>query len=118
MCRLISSLILTALLAGCASTPTDTRQAERHDFTSQQTPKNVAACLIRNAENVSGAFSGYMRPGARPEMLEVTIRHSDAGASVIADIEPTAQGSKYALWLSHQHFMFRGTLIQMIVKGC
>jgi hypothetical protein len=113
-----SSIASVLLLAGCASTPADTRSTEPYKFTSSRPPAAVAQCLIDNGENFSGNFAGFggsMRD--RKGVLTVTLRNPHTGNGVIADITPTGTGSNATVWISRGH-LFPGSLFSEIRAGC
>jgi hypothetical protein len=110
-------LVALLLMTGCASTPQDTLTTEPYRLTGKLPPTQYARCLITNAENASGDFSGREDAPAQPDWRKVSIRHSTGGAAVIADIAPKGSGSDVTLWAS-RNMIFRDTLVDVMTKGC
>ena len=115
--RIVAHTAILLLIAGCASTPQDTLSTEPLHLTGKLPPEKYARCIITNAENISGSFSGSEELNTALGARKVVIRHSSAGASVIANITPRDGGSDIVLWVSRNQ-IFRDTLVDLMIKGC
>jgi hypothetical protein len=101
MSRRVCASIVTALaLSGCALTPDEVMQkGSRQTASSRLAPRDVAACIGRNAESVtrSGETLGY--PTGR-RGYEVLLHYPDAGIAAVFSIKPAGTGSDVTAWVT------------------
>jgi starvation-inducible outer membrane lipoprotein len=116
---LLLFVVIALLLVGCATAPGEVwSTGTRTSFASAKTPRQVARCIARNAEN----GSGYLIAQERIEddgSAEVIVRSTLELVTTIAvaKIQQTANGSSVELAISTDAIA-PGRLRERLVKGC
>ncbi len=98
--RALALLVAALAFSGCALTPNEVMQTGiRQTASSRLTPREVAACIGRNADGVtrSGRTIGY--PTGRSE-FEVILHYPDAGTAAVFSIKASGTGSGITAWIA------------------
>lgn len=111
-------IIAAALLAGCASTPDDVRQAgTRFELRSQRAPADALGCIARNAERRSGEWAAHVRPGEALGTHELIVR--SPAVLFVAEATPAGPGSSILLTVSNTAVIgFHKALADEMMAGC
>lgn len=111
------ALLLT--MGGCATAPHEVWSTGTHtSFGSAKTPRQVARCIARNAENGSGYLIAQERiedDGSAEVIVRSTIELVTTMA--VAKIQPAANGSTVELAISTDAIR-PGKLRERLVQGC
>lgn len=115
----LTTIALAVMLAGCSTLGhIDALVAgePRRELHSAKPPEQLAACLIRNAEQRGPYYSGLQKVGETPGTIEVTIR-SQSLLVAVARISAAQSGSTGGLWVREGIFRME-YFSDVLVKGC
>ncbi len=117
-----SSLLLASLaaglLGGCASSPTQLRDASpRAEVASKNPPYAAINCVARKTEEVRSGMVATIREMGEPSRYEAAVRVLEDTVAVI-EAAPAAGGSKLTVWM-HPRWLDAGRASYLEkVKGC
>lgn len=110
-------IVLSALLAGCSTTPKEVMDSGSKTFhMMKDPPERAALCMARNIENHDAGFLTSIRP--LDAMQELIVR-LQAGPHVVflAHIQPAGKGSHATLW--ERGYLLGGADAKAaMLKGC
>ena len=93
-------LIATFALTACVLTPADVmEQGVRQTATSRHSPREVAACIGKNADNVTRWASTIAYPTGRRD-FEVVLHYPDVGAAAVFSVKVSGTGSTITAWIA------------------
>lgn len=115
--------LIVLVLCGCTLTPNEMREsAPRVDFESAYPALKAAQCLARNAEESRPdplvTLAAQWRESRSPGSYEVTIRPREGFLGVLADITPSASGSRVSIWYHPVQPGLWELVVQDMRKGC
>lgn len=111
--------LLIASIAGCASTPGEiVETGARNDLVGNGRPAEVARCIARNAEAISGNIAATERESAG--IYEVIVRSTGeaSGAIAVARVGPAVPGSSIAVWVTPNMLANPKGYAERLAKGC
>lgn len=98
--RVPAVLLASVALAGCALTPADVmEQGIRQTASSRLVPRDVAACIGKNAERVTRSATTIAYPTGRRD-FEVVLQYPDIGSAAVFSVKVSGTGSAITAWIA------------------
>lgn len=111
-------LAAAGLIAGCAASTVDVREAGRRtDMDSANPPYTAINCVVRKLEPARTGMIAQIRQSGPREQYEAAIRILDDTVAVI-DAAPAAGGSKLTVWRSPAFHGPREADFLATAQGC
>lgn len=117
------TILMSALLCGCAYTPMELRQASASDNLHTTQPPNVAAaCVARNLDEteqglLSVRYQTNIRAGSEPGATELLGRVAEQ-VQFVGDFTPNNGGAKAQIWFHPNLADFWRERIRASFAGC
>lgn len=93
-------LVATLALTGCALTPAEViEKGTRQTASSRLAPRDVAACIGKNAESVTRSATTVAYPTGRRD-FEVVLQYPDVGAAAVFSVKVSGAGSAITAWIA------------------
>lgn len=115
--RFCLALIVSIVLAGCASRADVIRENYRRDFKSAKSPGALAVCIDRNANDYPLNLHKSNITNVDGQPIEVLIRNGET-ISAVVQIAAADTGSNAVFYMGGASSMFPDTALKTFAKGC